>query len=452
MGPLASRRAVSILISLMIVVGGICPASALSFPGLSRGNPTSSLRGTGSGTAIAPTSPSGKLQEVTAPGAVQQLTNHLAGHRPRLTLKSPGDGAILNGNDWTLQLEVEDWPLASDPQLGIGPHVAVQIDDQPPLRFSEGVEGPGNGSTVTATLPALSPGSHRLSAYAAYPWGEAAKGPGASLHWRLHQYQALKGTQPENDAPWLVMVSPSELGANEPLLLDWLVWNAPLQNLRDGDGRWRLRLTVNGDSFLVDRQEAIWLRQSNNSSNPATVQMELLDGLGDPITPSFNNQLRPTPPRAKSRAVWLQSKLSESELARLLGETQPEVTSETSPLPGTQPEGSTALEQTSTRKQTSESQLPSSASPQETAEVAKPLEVQIPSENETSTTAPPPSEASRPMSATPETTAPPLPSITEKPKPAKPAPKPTSSETRLAPTSSLGGSARELLKPDGTQR
>ena len=151
-------------------------------------------------------------------------------------------------------------------------------------------------ATLSIPLPALAPGSHRFTAYAAYPWGEAVKSPGASQQWRLHQLQELKGTQPERDAPWLVMVSPAELGANDPLLLDWLVWNAPLQNLRDGDGRWRLRLTLNGDSFLVDRQDAIWLRQSSTNQSNAlkanTVQMELLDGLGDPIDPAFNNQLR----------------------------------------------------------------------------------------------------------------------------------------------------------------
>ena len=119
------------------------------------------------------------------------------------------------------------------------------------------------------------------------------------------------------------MVSPADLGSGDPLLLDWLVWNAPLQNLREGDGRWRLRLTVNGDSFLVDRQEAVWIRQSGSSTTQGSVQMELLDGLGDPITPSFNNQLRAIPARSKQRPIWLQSRLTENELARLLGEPEP---------------------------------------------------------------------------------------------------------------------------------
>jgi len=38
------------------------------------------------------------------------------------------------------------------------------------------------------------------------------------------------------------------------VLIDWLLLDAPLQNLRGDDARWRLRISVNGDSFLVDRQ------------------------------------------------------------------------------------------------------------------------------------------------------------------------------------------------------
>ena len=48
--------------------------------------------------------------------------------------------------------------------------------------------------------------------------------------------------------------------------MDWLIWNAPLQNLREGDGRWRLRISIDGDSFLVDHQDALWLKGSNGQA------------------------------------------------------------------------------------------------------------------------------------------------------------------------------------------
>ena len=329
MGTLARRHAIAILITALIVLIGVAPASALDIPAIAWGDRTVNNRPR---RVVTPEGPKGGLQEVTAPGGVQQLRSRLAAHHPRLTLKNPQDGAVLNGKELKLVVEVEDWPLVNDPDLGLGPHVALQIDNEPPLRFSSGEKSSGAGLTVKATLPALSPGSHRLSAYAAYPWGEAVKAPGASLNWRLHQFQALKGTQPDPNAPWMVMVSPAELGNGEPLILDWLIWNAPLQNLREGDGRWRLRLTLNGDSFLVDRQDAIWVRQNEASE---IVQMELLDGLGDPIDPTFNNQLRFVPPRTRQKPAWLQSRLRESDVARLVGD----------PAPQPEPEPAAALPQ-----------------------------------------------------------------------------------------------------------
>jgi hypothetical protein len=120
------------------------------------------------------------------------------------------------------------------------------------------------------------------------------------------------------------MVSPAELGGDSPLLLDWLVWNAPLQNLRAGDARWRLRITVNEDSFVVDQQDALWLQGIDNRKGINTVQMELLNGIGEALEPMFNNQLRVVPKRQNPKPIWLQSSLNDSELARLLGETKPE--------------------------------------------------------------------------------------------------------------------------------
>ncbi|KZR86293.1 hypothetical protein MITS9504_01306 [Synechococcus sp. MIT S9504] len=279
--------------------------------------------GDGSGDAnrsseiISVSSPSGRLQEVSPPGAVQQLQAALSSHTPRLRLISPSDGSVLKNGEVQLSLRIEDWPLAEDPQLGLGAHVAVQIDDGPPLRFSH-----ADNDQIQITLPALSPGSHRLTAYAAMPWGEAVKSQGASLQWRLNLLQKLSGTQPDQDAPWLAVVSPAELGSDDPLLIDWLIWNAPLQNLREGDGRWRLRISVDGDSFLVDRQEALWLKAAGNRNG--SVQMELLDGLGDPITPVFNNQLRATVALPGTRPIWMQSSLSDEQMARLIGDAIPE--------------------------------------------------------------------------------------------------------------------------------
>ena len=224
--------------------------------------------------------PSGRLQEVAPPGAVQQLQEALALRRPQVTIEAPRDGANLPAGPIKLSLQVRDWPLVDAGDLGLGPHVAVQVDDLPAIRLS-GLE---------LELPSLSPGSHRITAYAARPWGEAVKSPGAWSQIRVHRVTANPLAIPQPGTPQLLPVSPADLAGSEPLLLDWLLLDAPLQGLRDNDGSWRLRVSVNGDSFLVDQNSPLWLKGWQPGSN--SLLLELVDGLGEPLNPPFNSLVR----------------------------------------------------------------------------------------------------------------------------------------------------------------
>ena len=406
-------------------------------------------RDAGSGTKPLPSSaPSGKLQEVAPPGAVQQLRQNLQQHRPSLRLIDPSNDSIVTTDALELSFEIEDWPLSSDPELGLGPHVVLQIDNRAPLRLSE-----SNGNRLKVRIDDLEAGSHRFSAWAAYPWGEAVQAPGASVQGRLHLWQKLQGTQPERDAPWLVPVSPAGEQGLQPLLVDWLIWNAPLQNLREGDGRWRLRISIDGDSFLVDHQEALWLKGSN-SSGSHDIQMELLNGLGEPITPIFNNQLIHLKAASGPKPGWMRPRLTESQLARLSGSPEPEVLEvvESSPEP---PQKTEEKKQKKTEQprnlpqaeikaeavvedevETKPEAAPQPKAPEESdkQEPEPPLAEQLPAEQ--------PSQAETAW-PTPPTPAP--------EKPAGPQ-QPAEQEPKLMPSSSLGGSARELLNSDGRLR
>ena len=412
-------RWITALVCLVWLITSAEPASAWGWGRIgapNNGAATDSLK---------PTVPSGRLQEVAPPGAVQQLKTALSDHHPQLKLISPVDGTVLQSLEQTLVLEVGDWPLTEDPELGLGAHVALQIDDQPPLRFSEAEDG-----RLRIQLPALTPGSHRFTAYAATPWGEAVKAPGASLQWRFDQLQGLAGTQPAPDAPWLAMVSPADLGNGEPLFLDWLIWNAPLQNLREGDARWRLRISINGDSFLVDRQEALWIKGGGH--DPGRVQMELLDGVGEPISPVFNNQLRAIADQPGSRPVWMQSRLSDEQIARLLGDV---VKSDESPAPELET-GSEPAAEPQVVKEPVAPEGPIDGPIEELIEEVLPPEA--------TAVETPTSENARPEEVPLEDT-PPSADSASTPAPQQEAP-------QAAPSSSLGGSARELLNADGTQR
>ena len=399
-----------------------------------------------SGSAAKPLSssaPSGKLQEVAPPGAVQQLRQNLQQHRPSLRLIDPSNDSIVSSDALELRFEIDDWPLSSDPELGLGPHVVLQIDNRAPLRLSE-----SDGNRLKVRIDDLEAGSHRFSAWAAYPWGEAVQAPGASVQGRVHLWQKLRGTQPERDAPWLVPVSPAGEQGLQPLLVDWLIWNAPLQNLREGDGRWRLRISIDGDSFLVDHQEALWLKGSNGAGSH-DIQMELLNGLGEPITPVFNNQLIHLKAASGAKPGWMRPRLSESQLARLSGSPEPEVLEvvESTPEP---PQRTEEKQQKKTEQPLDlpQAEIKAEAVVKDEVETKPEAAPQPKAPEESDRQDPEPPLAEQPSKAETARPTPPTPAQEKQAEPQQPA----NEEPKLKPSSSLGGSARELLNSDGRLR
>jgi hypothetical protein len=260
-----------------------------------------------------------RLQEVPPPGAVTALNERLAEHQPQVDIVAPHDDALLPEGPWTLQLRVSDWPLSDAADLGIGPHLVVQLDQQPPLRLSSAE------AAASVVMPALQPGSHRLTVYAARPWGEAMKSAGAIRQIRLHRVSRNSAELPARGSAQLIVASPADPAQQEPVLLDWLLLDAPLQHLHDDDARWRLRVSVNGDSVLVDRQTPLWLNGFRPGSN--AVQLELLDARGDALNPPFNSLVREVVISSGSHPAWRNSSLTASQLALLSGDiptTEPE--------------------------------------------------------------------------------------------------------------------------------
>ena len=314
--PSPGPAALAMLLTLALVIGAWValplPAHAWNLPGRSAAS-----------THVGAPLPSWGLQEVAPPTAVVQLAEALAQRQPRITILEPRDGALLPEAPWTLRLGVDDWPLVDAGSLGLGPHLMVQLDDGLPQPLLE----------PTALMPPLTPGSHRLTVYAARPWGEVVKAPGAFRQIRLHRVALNPLALPAEGSPQLLAVSPLQPSAGEPVLLDWLLIDAPLQNLRADDARWRLRVTVNGDSFLVNQQTPLWLKGWKSGSN--AVLLELVDGRGEPLNPPFNSVVREVRLDPGSpRPPWLGPRLDGPTLARLLGElpsAEPEAPSQQPP-------------------------------------------------------------------------------------------------------------------------
>ena len=127
-----------------------------------------------------------KLQEASPPGAVLQIREGLSKHHPKLNIESPVPGALIDQENWELVMNLDDWPLVDDADLGIGPHVVIQLDDLPPMRITKAED-----NQIRVPMKALTPGSHRIASYLAYPWGESIKEHGSSSQSRIHFLQKL---------------------------------------------------------------------------------------------------------------------------------------------------------------------------------------------------------------------------------------------------------------------
>jgi len=174
-------------------------------------NRVAASRNTGPGPApVLPQGPSGRLQEVAPPAAVQQLQVALAEHQPQVSIQVPRDGSDLPSGPIKLQVQVRDWPLVNAGSLGLGPHLVVQVDDLPPQRFTASLSGQ-DPNRIEAELPPLGPGSHRLTAYAAKPWGEVVKSPGAWDQVRVNRVAANPLANPQLGTTLLVAVSQADL-------------------------------------------------------------------------------------------------------------------------------------------------------------------------------------------------------------------------------------------------
>lgn len=369
--------------------------------------------------------PSGRLQEVAPPIAVQQVQAALAEHQPQVSILIPREGSDLPSGPVKLQVQVRDWPLVDAGALGLGPHLVVQVDDLAPQRLTTSRSGQ-LPTRLDAELPPLGPGSHRLTAYAAKPWGEVVKSPGAWDQVRVNRVAANPLATPQLGTPQLIGVSTADLTGREPVLLDWLLLDAPLQGLRDNDGSWRLRVTVNGDSFLVDQNSPLWLKGWRSGSN--SVLMELVDGSGAPLNPPFNSLVSEVTIDSSSPvSSWQRGRLNASEFAQLLGEEpatpaaqepEPEPVSEApiaateiNPPPANEPQPPLEAEASPEPEPLLEQEQLPELQPADEAELAAPAQQDAP----------------------------------------QAIPAPTSAPTdRLSASTSLEGSARSQLNPDGS--
>ncbi|MGK7904646.1 MAG: hypothetical protein AB4352_25225 [Hormoscilla sp.] len=228
-----------------------------------------------------------KIEEVAPPRVIQELRQILEVYQPQVTILSPQLDELFNDSTVTVDLAVEDLPLFKDPQLGLGPHLEVILDNQPLTRIYD--------LKVPTVLTDLSPGTHTLRVFADRPWDESFKNEGSYAQTTFHIFTKTEDNNPDRALPLLTYNSPNGSYGAEPILLDFYLSGAPLhlvaQEYPDDDILdWRIRCTINGESFYLDQWQPIYLKGFKPGQN--WVQLEFIDELGRSIKNEFNNTVR----------------------------------------------------------------------------------------------------------------------------------------------------------------
>ncbi|MEG4805445.1 hypothetical protein QUB63_32690 [Microcoleus sp. ARI1-B5] len=240
--------------------------------------------GNKSGSAPAPVN---RISEVSPPEAIQQLRQAQEVYQPQISILNPKPDEVLQDINVSVKFQVKDFPIFKEANLGLGPHLQVLLDNQPYTTVYD-INQP-------VTLSDLEPGTHTLRVFAARPWEESFKNEGALAQTTFHIFTKTEDNNPDRALPLLTYNSPQGSYGAEPILLDFYLTNAPLhqvaqENSQDEILDWKIRATVNGESFAIDQWQPIYLKGFKPGKN--WVQLELIDERGNTVKNAFNNTVR----------------------------------------------------------------------------------------------------------------------------------------------------------------
>ncbi|MDB9431592.1 hypothetical protein [Microcystis aeruginosa] len=229
----------------------------------------------------------GRISEVAPPALIQELRPSLERYAPQVTILSPLAEQVFDDTQVIVKLQVSDLPIFQDDTLKLGPHLSLIVDNEPAAAIYD-LKQP-------IILENLAPGTHTLRVLALRPWQESFKNDGAFAETTFHILTKTGKNAPDHNLPLLTYSSPQGIYGAEPILLDFYLSNAPLRlsNTANGDNNlqdWRIRVTVNGESFLLDTWEPIYLKGFAKGNN--WVQLEFIDGQGNKVENEFNTSVR----------------------------------------------------------------------------------------------------------------------------------------------------------------
>ena len=233
------------------------------------------------------------LTEVAPPAVFEELRQTLDNYQPQVSIVSPKNGEVIEDTRVSIEVDVKDYPLFKNEELGMGPHLHVILDNQP------------DRAAYTADEPIifedLSPGTHTIRMFASRPWHESFKNEGAYAQVTFHLFTETGDNAPDPEKPLLTYSRPKGTYGAEPILLDYYLTNAPIRGFEQESNSevevnpasqrdWRVRATINGESFIMDSWLPVYLEGFEEGQN--WIKLELLDGDGNPIENAFNTAAR----------------------------------------------------------------------------------------------------------------------------------------------------------------
>lgn len=229
----------------------------------------------------------GPMAEVSPPETLDTLKQIIDAYTPQVRILSPRPGEVVESATVSVRFQVRGLPLFKDETWQLGPHLHVFLDDEPYKAVYDASEA--------LVLEDLAPGTHTLRVFASRPWHESFKNDGAFDQRTFHIFAPTPQNEVNASAPLLTYSRPQGTYGAEPIMLDFYLTNAPLHLSAQADPKddlhdWRIRCTVNGQSFVFDQWQPIYLKGFQPGQN--WVQLELIDETGRPIDNRFNNTVR----------------------------------------------------------------------------------------------------------------------------------------------------------------
>jgi hypothetical protein len=283
----------------------------------------------------------GQISEVAPPVVIQELRHFLEVHQPQVSIITPQSEEVLSDNTVKVRLQVKDLPIFKNPQLDLGPHLQVILDNQPYINVYD--------LNQPVTFSDLTPGTHTLRIFASLPWGESFKNVGAYSQLKFHVFTKTEDTSPDFSLPLLTYSLPQGSYGAEPILLDFYLNNAPLsilaqENPEDSMADWRIRCTINGESFVLDRWQSVYLQGFKPGKN--WIKLEFIDRQGNPVINVLNTTTRTITYDSQDKDTLAKMFRGELSLEKLRGivdpkytvkVSEPKITPEVKPTPEPQP-------------------------------------------------------------------------------------------------------------------